>query len=115
MEFKTTTCKGRWSCKCRAIQRFMEEPRYTDFQDDLIMDFAIPDGIRRRNMEFKTTTCKGRWSCKCQVAGHGFSHPSFIAGNFVKFSDDMFGVIFLEISSFSIFKRVQETDVTDSS
>ena len=34
-----------------------------------------------------------------------------LSGNFIKFSDDLFGVMFLEISSFSIFKRVEETNV----
>ena len=67
----------------RAIQRFMEEPRYTDFQvfaeinqikqhprpqDDLIMDFAIPEGIRSRNMEFKTNTCKVTFTFSAMLA-----------------------------------------------
>merc|ERR1711936_164886 len=82
---------------CRTIQRFMEEPSVIDFQDGLVLDFAIPEDIRMRERAFTATTCKGRWSCKCQVAGHGYSQPSFIAGNFIKFSDDLFGVMFLEM------------------
>ena len=38
-----------------------------------------------------------------------------LLGNFIKFSDDLFGVMFLEIRSFSIFKRVEETDVMNIS
>merc|ERR1719220_3453662 len=54
----------------RAIQRFMEEPRYTDFQNNLLMVFAIPNDIYNdRDLDIKANTCKGRWSCKCQIAG----------------------------------------------
>jgi len=43
---------------CAAIQMFMEEPRYIDFQEGLVLDFAIPEDIRLRNREFTSTTCK---------------------------------------------------------
>ena len=33
---------------------------------------------------------------------------NILSGNLVKFSEDSFGVIFLQINSFSIYKRLEE-------
>ena len=51
---------------------------------------------------------QGRWKCKCQVSPHGFVRPSMIAGNFVVFTEDIFGVIFIDLRSISLFYRVSE-------
>ena len=56
-----------------------------------------------------TGSLQGRWACKCQVAGTGFQNPKMINGNFIKFSEEIFGVIFLELHSLSLYKRVAET------
>lgn len=92
---------------CRSLERFLEEPQYLDFQEGLTLDFKMPEDIWE-NHGINVSSCQGRWSCRCQVAGHGYSQPSFIPGNLVKFSEDSFGVIFLQINSFSIYKRLEE-------
>ena len=38
----------------------------------------------------------------------GEKFPKNLSGNMVKFSEDTFGVMFLQINSFSIYKRVKE-------
>ena len=43
-----------------------------------------------------------------QVAGDNFNEPQMIDGNLIKFSDDVFGVIFLELYSLALFRRVTE-------
>ena len=43
-----------------------------------------------------------------QVAGDDFNQPSMIDGNLIKFSDDVFAVIFLEIYNLGLYRRVTE-------
>ena len=43
-----------------------------------------------------------------QVAGDNFDQPSMIDGNLVKFSDNVFAVIFLQLYSLALFRRVTE-------
>ena len=54
---------------------------------------------------------QGRWICECQVAGHGFLNPSLIPGNFILFSQDVFAVFFLELSSISLFRRIRAEEL----
>ena len=43
-----------------------------------------------------------------QVAGDDFNQPSMIDGNLIKFSDDVFALIFLEIYNLGLYRRVTE-------
>ena len=49
-----------------------------------------------------------RFQGRCQVAFDGYVEPRFIDGNVVIFSEDIFGVIFIDLQSLGIFERVQE-------
>ena len=49
-----------------------------------------------------------RFQAKCQVSPTGYIDPEFIQGNFIIFSEDTFGVIFIDLQSLGIFDRVQE-------
>merc|ERR1711915_1151502 len=89
------------------LSDFMENPVLLDYQGGLKMEFQVPDDcFERRTIPHKF--CLGRWSCKCQVARHGFLEPSFIPGNFILFSEDEFAVLFLDLSSISLFRRVDK-------
>ena len=63
-----------------------------------VLDSTLPD--------IKAQFLQGRWACKCQIAGDNYQDPEMSAGNFIMFSNDMFGVIFLELQAMSLFKRV---------
>ena len=56
--------------------------------------------------EIKAQFLQGRWACKCQIAGFNFEDPEMSDGNLIKFSDNIFGVIFLELQAMSLYKRV---------
>lgn len=95
------------------ITSFMDSPDYIDFQEGLKLDFKVPaDCYGGDQVQFRK--CLGRWVCECQVAEHGYQHPSFIPGNFILFSEDMFGVLFLRLDVLTLYKRVtnQLTDVS---
>jgi len=88
-----------------ALEEFLMDPQRISYQDGLSLDFQVPlDFTEREAIPFKK--CKGRWNCECQIAGHGFVNPEFIPGNFVLFTDDFFGVLFLELRSISLYRRV---------
>lgn len=50
--------------------------------------------------------CKARFCAKGQVAGHGFTHPSYISGHWIIFNENLFGFLWFELLSFSLFHRV---------
>jgi len=84
------------------------------YEDDLQLGFKIPDDCHRESdcgtetFLLEQKTCQGRWAAKCQVAGDNFDQPSMIDGNLVKFSDNVFAVIFLQLYSLALFRRVTE-------
>jgi len=95
------------------ITSFMDSPDFIDFQEGLKLDFKVPaDCFEKDEVQFRH--CLGRWVCECQVAEHGYLDPFFIPGNFVLFSEDMFGVLFLRLGVLTVYKRVtnQLTDVS---
>lgn len=87
------------------LTEFLEEPSYIEYQEGLRLDFKLPAMCFERET-VKYDKCMGRWSCECQVAAHGFRDPSFIKGNFIQFEKDIFGVLFLDIRSISLYRRV---------
>lgn len=89
-----------------SLSEFLDNPTYLDYQAGLKLDFLVPTGcLERQPIPYRS--CIGRWSCECQVAGHGFRDPSFISGNFILFTKDVFAVLFLGINSISLFRRVE--------
>lgn len=48
-----------------------------------------------------------------QIAAHSFQNPSFSDGHFVVFDEKKFGMVWLELTSFSIYVRVDEKELSD--
>ena len=79
-------------------------------KDQTAKPFAHPNNCRidasiERDI-FKTELW--RFQARCQVSPTGYIDPKFIQGNFIVFSEDTFGVIFIDLQSLGIFDRVQE-------
>ena len=49
-----------------------------------------------------------RFQARCQIAMTGYVEPRFIRGNVIIFSENIFGVIFIDLQSLGIFERVTE-------
>jgi len=89
------------------IGRFMEEPRYIEYQDGLRLPFKVPEDCNdAQYLPPGLNYCRGRWSCKCQVAYDNYQFPSMIPGNLIVFNQDLFAVIFLGLHSMSVYKKV---------
>jgi F-box protein 31 len=69
--------------------------------------FAMPEGV----IDCITQTpnyCKARFYGLAQIAYEGYIDPIFVNGHWVIFDENAFGFLYFELSSFSIFHRVQE-------
>jgi hypothetical protein len=87
------------------LVKYFQNPTFTQYQENLELDYTSPAGCSER-ATIPYDKCKGRWMCECQIAQHGFRDPSFIPGNFILFSEDEFAVLFIELASVSLFRRV---------
>ena len=88
------------------LNSFLDDsPAHLDFQPGLELDF-VPPANCYGDEAISYRSCRGRWLCECQVAGHGFHDPRFIRGNFILFHEDCFAVLFLDIQSISLYRRV---------
>jgi len=89
------------------VERFSRNPKFIDYRDDLSLVFAAPvDAHERETIPF--SKCIGRWNCECQIAQHGGYNATFIPGHFILFSQDYFAVLFIELRSLSLYKRVSK-------
>ncbi|XP_034317266.2 F-box only protein 31 isoform X1 [Magallana gigas] len=57
--------------------------------------------------------CTFRCRADGQIAAHSFQNPSFSDGHFVVFDERKFGMVWLELMSFSIYVRVDEKELSD--
>ena len=75
------------------------------YPQDCQIDGLIDRDVFRREM--------WRFQARCQPAFTGyaefFADPRFIDGNLIIFSEDIFGVMFIESQVLSIFERVKES------
>ncbi|EEC12435.1 hypothetical protein IscW_ISCW008525 [Ixodes scapularis] len=69
--------------------------------------FRVPGDCHERFHQLPRS-CVARYHGLGQVAGHGFTNPSFSRGHWVVFSEDLFGFLWLELLSLSMYHRVQE-------
>ncbi|KAH9362054.1 hypothetical protein HPB48_014993 [Haemaphysalis longicornis] len=69
--------------------------------------FRVPGDCHERFHEVPKT-CIARYHALGQVAGHGFTNPSFSRGHWIVFSEDLFGFLWLELLSLSMYHRVKE-------
>jgi len=85
------------------IRRFMEEPRFIEYQEGLSLPFKVPEDFDdAQYLPPGLTHCRGRWSCTCHF-------PIMTPGNLIVFSEDLFAVItpgFLSFQSMSVYKKV---------
>lgn len=89
-----------------AIEAFMENPAFHNFEEGRLEDFQLPaDCFERERIDFEK--CKGRWSCECQIAENMHLNPRTIPGHFILFTEDIFAVLFIELRSVSLFHRAQ--------
>ena len=49
-----------------------------------------------------------RFQATCQVAFHGYDNPRFIDGNLIVFSENTFGVIYIDLQCLAVFDRIEE-------
>lgn len=69
--------------------------------------FSVSADCHKRFHEIPRT-CTARYHGLGQVAGHGFTNPSFSRGHWVIFNEDLFGFLWLELLSLSMYHRVTE-------
>jgi len=97
---------------CGSILQFHKEPQYVDYQEGLKLKFRIPDRCHgTENFPENLNWCMGRWSCECQIAGNGYTNPEMILGNFILFNENLFAVLFLDLNSLSLYRRVEDLTV----
>ncbi|KAK7505289.1 hypothetical protein BaRGS_00003451 [Batillaria attramentaria] len=72
--------------------------------DDFELDAPTRDGLPIQ----LPNTCRARYHAEGRIAGHGYHNPSMCKAHFIVFEEDMFGVIWLDLDSFSLFCRVKQ-------
>eukprot|EP00088_Acartia_fossae_P005159 TRINITY_DN12261_c0_g1_i11.p1 TRINITY_DN12261_c0_g1~~TRINITY_DN12261_c0_g1_i11.p1 ORF type:complete len:354 (-),score=26.73 TRINITY_DN12261_c0_g1_i11:142-1203(-) len=87
------------------IEQLYHNPRYIKYSEGGTFDFD-PPGDMYMDSPLKFKQCKGMWRGEAQVAWHGGVNPRFIPAIFVHFHEDYFGVLFLELGSMSMYRRV---------
>ena len=87
------------------FEQFMvdEDSTEEEYKFQMPQDMFEMDDDERSLLQKKT--CVGRWAAEAQVAGHGFTHPSFIPANFILFSEDEFAVMVLDLQCTSLYHR----------
>ncbi|XP_062923359.1 F-box only protein 31 isoform X1 [Mobula hypostoma] len=70
--------------------------------------FVLPLGVMARN-EVYPRTCHACFYGTGLIAGHGFTSPERTPGLFVLFNDQCFGFIWLDLKSFSLYSRIEDT------
>ncbi|KAK3086110.1 hypothetical protein FSP39_013713 [Pinctada imbricata] len=70
--------------------------------------FVFPRNCSERSGFNPPKTCLFRYHAQGQIAGHGFRSPTWSPGHFVVFDEDTFGMIWLQLESFSLYSRVME-------
>merc|ERR1711879_973540 len=78
---------------CHRLMTCGAETNTIPYQDNFQLDFRLPADCYRESDS---------------GTENFFNEPQMIDGNLIKFSDDVFGVIFLELYSLALFRRVTE-------
>lgn len=93
----------------RNIEDLQKQPVSSPIPIDRLQpqSFLLPAECHCRDQEVPRS-CKGRFYALGQIAGHGFTNPSFIGGHWIIFNEDLFGFLWFELLSLSLFHRVQE-------
>ncbi|XP_061196272.1 F-box only protein 31-like [Saccostrea echinata] len=75
--------------------------------------FKLPVDCYDRDIPNIPKTCTFRCNALGQIAADGYVNPSFSKAQFVVFDENTFGMIWLELLSFSIYARVKYEDIND--
>ncbi|XP_041048594.1 F-box only protein 31 isoform X1 [Carcharodon carcharias] len=70
--------------------------------------FVLPVGVMARN-EVYPRTCRACFYGTGLIAGHGFTSPERTPGLFVLFDERCFGFIWLDLKSFSLYSRIEDS------
>ncbi|XP_047473721.1 F-box only protein 31-like [Penaeus chinensis] len=70
--------------------------------------FIPPDGFDLRDTS-PPESCKARYHGFGQIAFEGFQQPNFIGAHIMVFNNDLLGVAWITLESFSLFRRVENT------
>ncbi|XP_062593048.1 F-box only protein 31-like [Saccostrea cucullata] len=75
--------------------------------------FKLPMDCYDRDIQNIPKTCTFRCTALGQIAADRYVNPSFSKAQFVVFDENTFGMIWLELASFSIYSRVKHEDIND--
>uniref|UniRef100_A0A8W8MPT3 Uncharacterized protein n=1 Tax=Magallana gigas TaxID=29159 RepID=A0A8W8MPT3_MAGGI len=75
--------------------------------------FRIPEHFSDRDNRYIPEFCTFRCRAKGRIAGHSFMTPCFSKGHFIVFDESKFGMVWLELTAFSIYFRVDENELKD--
>ncbi|XP_051884588.1 F-box only protein 31 [Pristis pectinata] len=70
--------------------------------------FVLPVGVMARN-EVYPRTCRACFYGTGLIAGHGFTSPERTPGLFILFNEQCFGFIWLDLKSFSLYSRIEDS------
>uniref|UniRef100_A0A4W3GD94 F-box protein 31 n=1 Tax=Callorhinchus milii TaxID=7868 RepID=A0A4W3GD94_CALMI len=70
--------------------------------------FVLPVGVLARN-EMYPRMCRTCFYGTGLIAGHGFTSPERTPGLFILFDEDHFGFIWLDLKSFSLCSRIEDS------
>ena len=101
--------------RCLALSRQQQKTcsnieecdEFVEYEENMELPFVSPkDCYGGKNAFLETQkSCQGRWVAKAQIADHNFTNPWMISANFIKFNNDLFAVIFLELKCVILYKR----------
>nr|XP_045605623.1 F-box only protein 31-like [Procambarus clarkii]XP_045605624.1 F-box only protein 31-like [Procambarus clarkii]XP_045605625.1 F-box only protein 31-like [Procambarus clarkii]XP_045605626.1 F-box only protein 31-like [Procambarus clarkii]XP_045605628.1 F-box only protein 31-like [Procambarus clarkii]XP_045605629.1 F-box only protein 31-like [Procambarus clarkii] len=75
--------------------------------------FILPDDCHHNTITPIPTVCKARFHGFGQIAFIWFQRPSFTPVQVIVFNNDLLGVIWLELNSFSLYSRIKKTFTTN--
>ncbi|XP_067854335.1 F-box only protein 31 isoform X2 [Heptranchias perlo] len=70
--------------------------------------FVLPVGVMARN-EVYPRMCRACFYGTGLIAGHGFTSPERTPGLFILFDEQCFGFIWLDLKSFSLYSRIEDS------
>jgi len=89
------------------MKEAMARHELVEFTEDLSLPFTLPqDCTADGDFPLGYTSCKGRWGCEVQVAWDNYEDPKMIPGQLIMFSKNEFAVIFLDLYSISLYKKI---------
>ncbi|KAL3859365.1 hypothetical protein ACJMK2_009589 [Sinanodonta woodiana] len=70
--------------------------------------FIVPRQCEMEDCRDLPTFCKARYHSKGTIAAFGYQNPTFSNNHWIMISEDVFGVLWLDLYSFSLFNRIKE-------